>query len=82
MKFFKRQITFFLSFIFAINAYSQTSTLKHRVENDELSREKKINTYIAQNNVQKRRWNVNKHFSHSRISQSIGQQRRIETPPV
>ena len=54
MKFFKSQITFFLSFIIAINAYSQTSTLKQRVENDELSREKKINTYIAQNNVQKR----------------------------
>lgn len=54
MNFFKSQITFFLSFIIAINAYSQTSTLKQRVENDELSREKKINTYIAQNNVQKR----------------------------
>ena len=54
MKFFKSQITFFLYFIIAINAYSQTSTLKQRVKNDELSREKKINTYIAQNNVQKR----------------------------
>ena len=54
MNFFKSQITFFLSFIIAINAYSQTSTLKQRVKNDELSREKKINTYIAQNNVQKR----------------------------
>ena len=54
MNFFKSQITFFLYFIIAINAYSQTSTLKQRVKNDELSREKKINTYIAQNNVQKR----------------------------
>ena len=54
MKFFNSQITFFLSFIIAINAYSQTSTLKQRVKNDELSREKKINTYVAQNNIQKR----------------------------
>ena len=54
MNYFKSQITFFLSFIIAINAYSQTSTLKQRVDNEELSREKKINTYIAQNNVQKR----------------------------
>ena len=33
MNFFKSQITFFLSFIIAITAYSQTSTLKQRVDN-------------------------------------------------
>jgi len=54
MKFFNSQIIFFISFIIAVNAYSQTSTLKQRVKNDELLREKKINTYISLNNIEKR----------------------------
>ena len=54
MKFFNSQIVFFISFIIAVNAYSQTSTLKQRVKNDELLMEKKINTYISLNNIEKR----------------------------